>query len=252
MRSKLVIGNWKMHGTQESCAALVESIKVHAAELSEETEVGISPPSVYLPLALDLCAGTRIHCGAQNASQFEVGAYTGEIACSMLVDLGAHFVLVGHSERRTQFGENDSVVAAKFIAAKNSGLTPVLCVGESLAERKEGSTRDIVLSQLRSVIEQSGVDAFHEAVVAYEPVWAIGTGETASPQQAQEVHGFLREELAIHSEEVARNIKLLYGGSVKDSNSAELFAQPDIDGGLVGGASLEAEQFITICKNADI
>ncbi len=241
-----------MHGTQESCAALIDSIKAQVADISEKIGVGVSPPSVYLPLVIDLCSGTRILCGAQNASQFEAGAYTGEIACNMLIELGAQFVLVGHSERRTLFAENDSLVAAKFIAAQNAGLTPVLCVGESLAERKEGGTRDVVLSQLRSVIEQSGVEMFRNAVIAYEPVWAIGTGETASPQQAQEVHGFLREEIAEHSEAVAEKISLLYGGSVKDSNSAELFAQPDIDGGLVGGASLEAEQFITICKNADI
>ena len=252
MRSKLVIGNWKMHGSRETCTALIGSIKAELASIPAAIEIGICPPAVYLPLAIEQCRETRIACGAQNVSQFERGAYTGEIACQMLADIDASLVLIGHSERRTLFAESDTVIAEKFVAAKQASLLPVLCVGESLAQRKEGSTRDVVLSQLRAVIGHAGIAAFDKAVIAYEPVWAIGTGETATPEQAQEVHSFIREDLAAESEEIASAIKILYGGSVKDSNSAELFAQSDIDGGLVGGASLEAEQFITICKNADI
>ncbi len=251
MRSKLVVGNWKMHGTQASCAELIEAIKSQAGDVADGIEIGISPPAVYLPLAIERCKDSKILCGAQNGSQFDEGAFTGEIACKMLADIGAQFVILGHSERRALFGETNNAIAEKFVAAKQASLIPILCVGESLSQREEGITRDVVLEQLRAVIEYAGIEEFKNAVIAYEPVWAIGTGKTASPEQAQEVHEILREELAQHSSDIAVATRILYGGSVKGSNSIELFSQPDIDGGLVGGASLEAEQFITICKNAD-
>ncbi|MCG8413519.1 MAG: triose-phosphate isomerase [Pseudomonadales bacterium] len=251
MRSKLVVGNWKMHGTRESCSSLILALKQGLDGVPEGVEIGIAPPSVYLPLAAKLCADTRIQTGAQNASQFEQGAYTGEVACGMLADLGADFVIVGHSERRALFGESDAVVAEKFAAVQAASLQPILCVGETLEQRKEGITADVVMAQLAAVLERVGVAAFENAVIAYEPVWAIGTGEKASPEQAQEVHALLRSDLAKQDKEIAAAIQILYGGSVKESNSAELIAQPDIDGGLVGGASLEAEQFLAICTNAD-
>lgn len=252
MRSKLVVGNWKMHGTGEFCARLIADLKAGLDRVPDNVELGICPPAVYLPLAVEQCAGSRILTGAQNASQHESGAFTGEVACQMLADLGVHFVITGHSERRALFGESDEVVAEKFATIQSASLTPILCVGETLEQRKAGVTDQVVLSQLGAVIERVGIEAFENAVLAYEPVWAIGTGETATPGQAQEVHGLLRAELAARNAETAAGIRILYGGSVKASNSAELIAQPDIDGGLVGGASLEAEQFLAICTNADI
>jgi triosephosphate isomerase len=188
--------------------------------------------------------------GAQNISQFDAGAYTGEVSGAMLVDFGCRYVIVGHSERRTLFGETSEVVARKYAAALKCGLAPVLCIGETLEERETGRTESVVSAHLDAVLALSGAPSFAHAVIAYEPVWAIGTGKTATPEQAQAVHAFIRGRLAAQDEAVAQSVPVLYGGSVKGSNAAELFAMPDIDGGLIGGASLNADEMATICRAA--
>lgn len=250
-RSKLVIGNWKMNGSTESSQTLVSGIRTGLEGLSDGVEAAVCPPFVYLSQVLELCAGSRIKVGAQNVSAEVSGAFTGEVAASMLSDLGTKFVIVGHSERRELYGESDELVARKFSAVQNEKMIPILCVGESLQQRQEGITGNVVLAQLDAVVKSAGIEAFQEAVVAYEPIWAIGTGETASPEQAQEVHGLIRQHLGESSSDIAAGLRILYGGSVKGTNAGELFAQPDIDGGLVGGASLESEQFVAICESAD-
>jgi triosephosphate isomerase len=193
---------------------------------------------------------TPILWGAQNVSQHAKGAFTGEVSCAMLRDFGCALVIVGHSERRAIYGEDDATVAAKFVAAQQGGLKPVLCVGESLDEREKNITNDVVQRQLMAVVDKAGLDAFRNCVVAYEPVWAIGTGKTATPQQAQDVHAFIRSLFAKQNSDLAANLTVLYGGSVKASNAAELFSMPDIDGGLIGGASLDVNEFVSICKAA--
>lgn len=250
MRNKLVVGNWKMHGSSEQIQNLLKLIIEGVAGLNQ-AEIGICPPYPYLTLVKQLCHDTGIKVGAQNVSQHDGGAYTGEVAAPMLADLGMDYVIVGHSERREVYGETDGLVAEKFIATQRSGLVPILCVGESLTERENGETEAIVLRQLDAVLEQAGHEAFANAVIAYEPVWAIGTGKTATPEQAQEVHKLLRDRIAQSSKEISAAIRILYGGSVKETNAETLFAQTDIDGGLVGGASLQAEQFIAICASAE-
>ncbi len=251
MRRNLVIGNWKMHGSRVQATALLDGIKAALNEIPGNVGIGVCPPFVHLELAGKALGKSRIELGAQNLAQADEGAYTGEVSAAMLEDLGVKLVLVGHSERRELFGEDDAVVAAKFVAARRHGLTPVLCVGESLAQRQAGETERVVLSQLDAVIETVEQSEWNNAVIAYEPIWAIGTGETATPEQAQEVHATIRQRLQGVSEAVAENVSILYGGSVKAANAAELFSQADIDGGLVGGASLKAEEFISICKSAD-
>lgn len=250
-RNKLVVGNWKMHGSGASIRELLGGIVAGLGAVSDDVGVAVCPPFVYLPLVVELCADSRVRPGAQNLSPEVQGAFTGEVAGNMLADVGAEFVIVGHSERRELFGESDALVAEKFLAVQQNNMVPILCVGESLQQRKEGITDRVVLSQLDAVIERAGIESFGNAVLAYEPIWAIGTGETASPEQAQEVHALIRAHLGNKDKEVAAALQLLYGGSVKSSNAEELFAQPDIDGGLVGGASLEAEQFVAICASAD-
>ena len=251
MRSKLVVGNWKMHGSDQFCTELALGIKAGLDGIAEAVEVGVCPPSVYLSKVIESCRGSSIKIGAQNVSPHEKGAYTGEVAANMLADLGCDYVLVGHSERRELFAESNQDVAEKFAAVQAAGMLPILCVGETLEHRQQEITDQVVLAQLDAVLDRVGIAAFTQAVVAYEPVWAIGTGETASPEQAQAVHGLLREHIAKQDSECAAGLRIIYGGSVKSSNSAELFAQRDIDGGLVGGASLEAEQFIAICASAE-
>ncbi len=250
-RSKLVVGNWKMHGSRDFCESLVNEIKSETQDFSAQVEIGVCPPFVYLPLIAELCAGSRIMPGAQNVSAEEKGAFTGEVAGSMLADIGAQLVIVGHSERRELYAESDVQVATKFVAVQKHGMTPILCVGESLQQRQQEITDQVVLAQLDAVIEHAGIAAFAGAVIAYEPIWAIGTGETASPEQAQQVHALIRKHLAERDSDVASTIQLLYGGSVKSANAEELFAQPDIDGGLVGGASLESKEFVAICASAE-
>jgi triosephosphate isomerase len=245
MRRPLVAGNWKMHGSRAENAALLEAlIEAHDAS---PCEVVVCPPYVYLWEAGRALKDSRIGLGAQNVSAEAQGAFTGEVSAAMLRDVGCQYVLVGHSERRALYHEDDALVACKFVAAQAAGLAPILCVGETLAEREGGVTREVVARQLDAVLAVAGAEAFARAIVAYEPVWAIGTGKNASPGQAQEVHAFIRERFAARDATIAGGLRLLYGGSVKAANAAELFGKPDVDGGLVGGASLKADEFVRIC-----
>jgi triosephosphate isomerase (TIM) len=246
MRKKLVAGNWKMHGSLAENAALLSALKPALAGV----EAVVCVPFPYLAQAQSELAGSSIAWGAQNLSEHSKGAYTGEVSASMLRDFGCGYVIVGHSERRSLYGESDQQVAAKFIAAQAGGLVPILCVGESLEERESGITEQVVARQLNAVISAAGIGALANAIVAYEPVWAIGTGKTASPEQAQAVHAFIRGKIAGLDAAIADGLVIQYGGSVKAANAAELFAQPDIDGGLIGGASLVAQEFVAICQAA--
>lgn len=248
MRTKLVAGNWKMNGSKASTRALIEAIKRGIGDV--KAEVAICPPAVYLTEAEALLRGTRMALGAQNLCSESAGAYTGEIAASMLVDVGCRYVIIGHSERRTYYGEDDAGVAQKFRQALQAKLTPILCVGEYLEERERGATEAVIARQLDAVLDAAGVEAFAQAVLAYEPVWAIGTGKTATPQQAQAVHAFIRQRIAARNGTIAQRLRILYGGSVKSANARQLFEMPDIDGGLIGGASLDADEFLTICRAA--
>lgn len=250
MRARLVVGNWKMNGSLPENEILLDAVKRGAASLRSSASA-VCVPFPYLQQAQRLLQGSSVTWGAQDVSEHAKGAYTGEVSASMLRDFGATYAIVGHSERRTLFGETDDKVAAKFAAARQVGLTPILCVGETLTEREAGSTDAVVERQLRAVADGAGAAALRHAVLAYEPVWAIGTGRTASPEQAQAVHAFLRRVLREYLGEAADDATVLYGGSVKAGNAQELFAQPDIDGGLIGGASLVAEEFLAICRAAD-
>lgn len=246
MRKKLVAGNWKMHGSLAENAALLAALK----PALQGIEAAVCVPFPYLAQVQAALAGSSLAWGAQNVSEHGKGAFTGEVSASMLLDFGCKYVIVGHSERRSLYGESDALVAAKYVAAQAAGLTPILCVGESLAERESGVTEQVVARQLDAVIDAAGVASFGRAVVAYEPVWAIGTGKTASPEQAQAVHAFIRGKLADLDAAIAAGLIIQYGGSVKAANAAELMAQPDIDGGLIGGASLLADEFVAICRAA--
>lgn len=248
MRRKIVAGNWKLHGSRQFATELVGQV---AAGLPlAGVEVLILPPLPYLGDLVEDFEGAALAFGAQDVSCNEKGAYTGEVSATMLVDVGARYGLVGHSERRQYHHESSELVARKFMAAIHAGLVPVLCVGETLEQREAGATEQVIAAQLAPVLELAGAAAFARAVVAYEPVWAIGTGRTASPAQAQAVHAFIRGEVAAHDARIADSLPLLYGGSVKPDNAAELFAQPDVDGGLVGGASLVAADFLAIARAA--
>ena len=249
MRQKLVAGNWKMNGSRASIKALLDGIKQGIATV-ESAEVAVCPPYVYLADVEAQLQGTPVVWGAQNLSTEASGAFTGEIASSMLQDFHCKYVIVGHSERRSLYGEDDAVVARKFAVARAAGLKPILCVGESLDEREAGVTEVVVARQLDAVIALEGVAALADGVIAYEPVWAIGTGKTASPEQAQEVHQFIRQRIAEQDAAVAEKVQILYGGSMNAANAAELLTQADIDGGLIGGASLKSEDFLTICRAA--
>lgn len=249
MRRKIIAGNWKMHGSRSQAQSLVEGIKQGIASCSH-VDVMVFPSFVHLQLIQSLLSDTAIKWGAQNCYLGESGAFTGEVSVPMLVDYGCHAVLVGHSERRSLFHEDLDLVAAKFKTALQFGLTPLLCIGETLAQREQGETRSVIQEQLVSVIDSAGIAAFEQAVIAYEPVWAIGTGLTATPLQAQEVHEFIREVLSRYDAGIANSMRILYGGSVKADNAKGLFAMPDIDGGLVGGASLDAKSFLAICQGA--
>jgi len=247
MRRPLVAANWKMHGNKLANKALLEAV-TNALNTRVEADVVIAAPHVYLEQVGQYCADSDLQLAAQNVSEFEEGAYTGEVSAEMLADLNCAFVIVGHSERRQYFLESDEQIASKFMRLQRVGICPILCVGESLQEREAGLTEKVVSQQLKAVIEKAGIKSFGNAVLAYEPVWAIGTGETASPEQAQAVHKVLRDCLASFDKEIASQLRIIYGGSVNESNAAELFNQTDIDGGLIGGASLNAESFLTICK----
>jgi triosephosphate isomerase len=245
MRRKLVVGNWKMHGGRAANAELLSAL---LAARPFAADVAVCVPGVFLSEVAATLAATELRWGAQDVSAHEQGAYTGEISAGMLHELGCRFTLVGHSERRAYHAESDQLVAQKAQAALGKGVTPIVCVGETLAERDAGQTEAVVKRQLSAVIHQLAHCAA-EMVVAYEPVWAIGTGRTASPEQAQAVHAVLRAQLQAATGR-ADTMKILYGGSVKADNAATLFAQPDIDGGLIGGASLKAADFIAICRAA--
>jgi len=246
MRQTLVAGNWKLNGSLDSIKQLVAGITAGAGDTGD-TQIAVCPPFVYIPLVSNLLANSKVELGSQDISDQESGAFTGEISGAMLKDFSCTYAIVGHSERRALYAEDDEFTARKFAAARKAGLTPILCVGESLEEREQGITEDVVARQLDAVIKLEGMAAIGEAVIAYEPVWAIGTGKTASPQQAQDVHAFIRSKLAGLDQAVADKVQILYGGSVKGSNAKELFSMQDIDGGLIGGASLAAEDFLAIC-----
>lgn len=247
MRQPLVAGNWKMNGSSGSIRELIDGL---LSGLETKAEVLVCPPSVYAQQVRDLVAGSIVKVGLQNASHELSGAFTGEISPLMVKDLGCEYVLIGHSERRSIYGETDEDVAAKFCALVDQGVVPVLCVGETLEERESGDTMKVVAHQIETVLRAAGPERLANFVIAYEPVWAIGTGLTASPEQAQEVHAAIRELMAKHDQAMADRTRILYGGSMKAANAAELMAQPDVDGGLVGGASLVATDFRAICHAA--
>ncbi len=248
MRRKLVAGNWKMHGSRLDNGPLVEAIL--GAPTHANVECLICPPFVYLAEIARELRGSTVRLGAQNLSAEAQGPYTGEISAAMLRDVGCDYVIVGHSERRTLFGEDDLLVARKFAAAQARGLTPILCVGEQLSEREADRTHEVIARQLDAVLDLTGIASLARAVIAYEPVWAIGTGHTASPAQAQDVHAFIRQRLAHRDAKIAASLQILYGGSVKKGNVRDLFAQSDVDGGLIGGASLKSEEFLSIMAAA--
>jgi triosephosphate isomerase len=247
MKQVLIIGNWKMNGTLVENEKLLNTISA-LSDLSYNVEVVVCPPSIYMAQVSQQLSQSKIKYGAQNVSAYESGAYTGEVSTTMLHEFGCSYVLLGHSERRSLYHESDAQVANKFIAAVEAKIIPVLCVGETLSQRQSDETFLVIAKQISTVIGQVGIKAFEHAVIAYEPVWAIGTGETASPEQAQAVHAQIRHQLAEHDIHIAKNIQVIYGGSVNADNAKSLFAQQDIDGALVGGASLKADAFINICK----
>ncbi len=246
MRRRIVAGNWKLHGSRDFATGLVGGV---AAGLPVPgVEVVVLPPLPYLGDLIEDFEGRGIAFGAQDVSANEQGAYTGEVSARMLVDVGARYGLCGHSERRQYHHESSELVARKFRAAINAGLAPIVCVGESLDQREAGETEAVIAAQLAPVLEIAGAQALSGAVIAYEPVWAIGTGRTATPEQAQAVHAFIRGQVAAHDAKIAGSLPILYGGSCKPDNASALFAQPDVDGGLIGGASLVAGDFLAIVR----
>jgi triosephosphate isomerase len=249
MRVKLVAGNWKMNGNLASGQALLRAILPPLAALNR-ARYAVCPSFPHLAAVGQALRGSVVALGAQDLCQFDEGAYTGGVSGAMLADCGCRYAIVGHSERRNVFGETDDVVALKYAQALKHGLTPILCVGELLAEREAGVTEAVVARQLDAVIQRCGLQALGQGVVAYEPVWAIGTGKTATPQQAQAVHAFIRGRIVAGDRGLADALLILYGGSVKANNAAQLFAMPDVDGGLIGGAALVADEFVAICRAA--
>ncbi len=251
MRARLVAGNWKMHGSRQANAGLLDALVAGLGKGGAQAAgCAVCVPFPYLEQVAARLAGSSIAWGAQNLSEHAAGAYTGEVSGAMLAEFGCRYVIVGHSERRQLYGESDARVAAKFAAARANGLTPILCIGETLEAREAGRTEAVVAAQLDAIVATAGAEAMRDVVLAYEPVWAIGTGRTASAEQAQEVHAFLRGRLAQRDASVAQALPILYGGSVKAANAAAIFAMPDVDGGLIGGASLVAEEFLAIVAAA--
>lgn len=248
-RRPLVAGNWKMNGSRSFTRELVYALCAELAGL-EAVDVAVCPSAVFIPEAAAAAAGSALAVGAQNICDQDAGAYTGEVSGAMLREFGCRYAIIGHSERRTLYGEGDELIAQRFLAAKRNALIPILCVGETLEEREAERTEAVVRTQLEAVFAQVGADAFAGAVIAYEPVWAIGTGRTATPEQAQQVHAFIRRLVAERDAESAQELRILYGGSMKPDSAAGLLAQPDIDGGLIGGASLKADDFLAICRAA--
>jgi triosephosphate isomerase (TIM) len=250
MRRYFVAGNWKMNGSRQANAALLDQVVAGLGQGSA-IDVAVCPPAVYLEAVGQRLAGTPVRLGAQNlCEQDKPGAFTGEIHGAMLKEAGCSCVIVGHSERRALYGETDAIVARKFRTAQSLGLLPILCVGETLEQRESNQTEAVLGRQLGAVLDASGVGSLGQAVVAYEPVWAIGTGRTATPQQAQGAHAFLRSQVAARDARIAAALRILYGGSVNAGNAGTLFAEPDVDGGLIGGASLKADEFLAICAAA--
>lgn len=249
MRRPFVAGNWKMHGSRDENAQLLDGL-LQSLPAQTSADIAVCPPFVYLWEIARLLKSSVVALGAQSVCAEAVGAFTGEVSSAMLRDVGCTYVIVGHSERRAIYREDDALVARKFLAAQSQSLVPILCVGETLEERDRGQTTSVVSRQLAAVLDVAGVAALASAVVAYEPVWAIGTGKTATPEQAQEVHAHIRAEVAKLDAKIAAQLRILYGGSVKAANAREIFAMPDVDGGLIGGASLKADEFLKICAAA--
>jgi len=249
MRRPIVAGNWKMHGSRTENARLLEEL-LAGCPAQPKAACIVCPPFVYLQEAARLLRDSALSLGGQDVCADAQGAFTGEVSAAMLKDVGCTYVIVGHSERRLLYRESDQLIARKFGAALSKGLVPILCVGEQLAEREAGRTREIIARQLDVVLELCGAAALEQAVVAYEPVWAIGTGRTATPEQAQDVHAFIRARIGERDARIAAATRIVYGGSVKAGNAAEIFAMPDVDGGLIGGASLKADEFLTILAAA--
>lgn len=250
MRQPLVAGNWKMNGSRDSVAELLEGIKAGIGDV-QVAEMAVCAPAIFIGDVQANLSGSPIAWGGQDLSVHEKGAYTGETAASMLTDYGCKYIIIGHSERRTYHAESDDLVAEKYEAALKGGLTPIFCIGETLEEREGGITEEVVGRQVDAVIAHLGVEALAKGVIAYEPVWAIGTGKTATPEQAQEVHAFIRSRVAGSDSKVAEGVRILYGGSMNAGNAAELLACADIDGGLIGGASLKADDFLAIGRAAN-
>ncbi|AXE61343.1 triose-phosphate isomerase [Candidatus Thioglobus sp. NP1] len=246
MRKTIVAGNWKMNASKDSVDNLIKDLLTGMDGIT--SEVLVCAPFPYLAQVELLIQGSKVMLGAQNLNTNASGAYTGEVSADMIKDFGARHVIVGHSERRSLYGETSAMVAEKTKAALNAGLTPLLCIGESIEQRDSGNTEAVIEKQLSAVIELVGIEAFNQIIIAYEPVWAIGTGVTATPEQAQEAHLFIRSLLAKNDESVAQKTPILYGGSMNASNASELISCADIDGGLIGGAALKAEDFLQICK----
>lgn len=249
-RKKIIAGNWKMNGNLASNASLLAALQTSDVIKNTTAEVVVCAPFPYLAQLQNRLQGTLIAWGAQNVSEKMAGAYTGEVSGEMLREFGCSYVIIGHSERRSLYGETSVQVAAKFVRAQQAGLTPILCVGETLAERETDQTEAVIATQLDAVLNTAGIAAFSQAIVAYEPVWAIGTGKTATPEQAQQVHAFIRARLAAQDATLAAGVRIQYGGSMKPSNARELLEMADIDGGLIGGAALIAEDFLEICRAA--
>lgn len=249
MRRTLIAGNWKMNGSLASIEELVQGIKAGLSDVTN-ADLAVCPPFVYLPRVNELIGGTSIALGSQNICDQASGAFTGEIAPAMLNEFNCTYAIIGHSERRSLYGESDELIAKRFAMAVESAITPILCVGETLEERESGVTEAVVSRQLDAVIETQGVESLGQCVIAYEPVWAIGTGKTASPEQAQAVHAYIRGKLSALNADVAQKVQILYGGSMNAGNAKELLSQPDIDGGLIGGASLKAADFLAIGASA--
>ena len=251
MRQPLVAGNWKMNGSKASAEELLAGIKAGIGDI-EQTEVAVCPPFPFLQMVGEALQGSPVALGAQNTATEASGAYTGEVAASMLKDFGCKYVIIGHSERRQYYVEDDAIVAKKAAQVAEYGMIPILCVGETLEERERGEMEAVVAKHIDGVLNTSGVEAFKKLVVAYEPVWAIGTGMTATPAQAQEVHAFIRQRIGAKDASIAAGLRILYGGSMKPGNAVELMGQTDIDGGLIGGAALKADDFLAICKAGDV
>jgi triosephosphate isomerase len=249
MRKPIIAGNWKMNGSRSSIKELLEGIKAGMGDV-KSAEVVVCAPAIYLADVSEQLSGSKVAWGGQNLSTEAKGAFTGEISADMLLDFKSEYVIVGHSERRTLYGDTDQLVAEKFEVARKAGLKPILCIGESLEERESGVTTDVCARQINAVIDRSGIEALVDGVIAYEPIWAIGTGVTATPEQAQETHAAIRKLIADKDAAVAEKVRIQYGGSMNAGNAAELLAMDDIDGGLIGGASLKAEDFLAICKAA--